>query len=433
MKLAFRLVQIAVGAISLGSSLASAESMDFLKINGQVRSYYFSRLNNAPGVPDANAFSAGGILNIETKPFLGGFGAGISFFTANSLGLNNDKPGHTDVTLMGNGSSLNALGQAFLQYKNSNFLIRAGDQVINTPWLGSSDSRLLPATYQGVYAEIAPIENLKLYGLRINKWKSRTSNDYYKDNLYYPTTYAGDSLYGSASALGAGAQQSSGVAAFGASYTTPAIMAQAWYYDFYKFAKMAYGDATYTYQTGSGFDPFIGAQLIHEENSDSLLNGVKLDTQVGSGVKATASGVKVGMNSPYGQFTLAYNKILSHAGAVGGGALVSPYTVGYATDPLYTTSMIRGLVEQGPGNAIKIAYTKSFLDKKLLLAASYAQYRTTYFGNSHDTYLDLTYFPKGKLKGLSVRDRVEVSNGGTGLNPGNKSFVYNRVMLQYSF
>ncbi|BBP03125.1 hypothetical protein TPL01_25630 [Sulfuriferula plumbiphila] len=433
MKLAFRLVQIAIGAISLGSSLASAESIDFLKINGQARSYYFSRLNNAPGVPDANAFSAGGILNVETKPFLGGFGAGISFFTANSLGLNNDKPGHTDVTLMGNGSSLNALGQAFLQYKNSNFLIRAGDQVINTPWLGSSDSRLLPATYRGVYAEMAPLENLRLYGLRINKWKSRTSNEYYKDNLYYPVSYAGDSMYGAASALGAGAQQSSGVAAVGAAYTTPAITSQAWYYDFYRFARMAYGDATYTYKTGTGFDPFIGAQLIHEENNASLLNGTKVNTQVGSGVKATASGVKVGMNSPYGQFTVAYNEIVSHSGAVGGGALVSPYTVGYATDPLYTTSMIRGLVEQGPGNAIKIGYATSFLDKKVLLAAAYARYRTTYFGNSQDTYLDLTYLPKGRLKGLSVRDRVEVSNGGSGLNPGNKSFVYNRVMVQYSF
>ena len=433
MKLTFRLVQMAIGAISFWSSLAGAEPIDFLNINGQVRSYYLSRISNAPGVQDANAFSVGGILNIETKPFFGGFGAGISFYTANSLGLNDNRPGHTDVTLMGNGTSLNALGQAFLQYKNTNFLIRAGNQVINTPWLGSSDGRLLPATYQGVYVEMAPVENLKLYALRINKWKSRTSSAYFKDNFYYPVTYAGDSMFGSTSVLPATAPESPGVVALGASYKTPALTSQAWYYDFYQFAKLSYADTAYTYKTGSGFDPFIGAQLVYENNSNSLLNGVRLDTQVGSGVKATAGGLKVGANSSYGQFTLAYNKILSHDGAVGGGALVSPYTVGLASDPLYTTSMIRGLVEQGPGNAIKIGYVNSFMDKKVLLATAYARYHTDYFGNSANTYFDLTYFPDGKFKGLSVRDRVEVSNGGTGLNPGNKSFIYNRVMLQYAF
>ena len=433
MKLAFRLVQITLGVISVGSSVASAATPDFLDFSGQVRSYYFSRSNNAPGVPNANAFSLGGILNVETKPFLGGFGVGVSLFTANSLGFNNNQAGRTDVTLMGNGSSLNALGQAFLQYKNSSFLIRGGDQIINTPWLGASDSRLLPATYQGVYAEVKPIENLKVYALRVTKWKSRTSNDYFKDNLYYPTTFAGDSIYGGSGVLGAGTQQSPGAAAVGASFTTSALTSQLWYYDFYQFAKMTYGDATYTFKTGTGFDPFIGAQLIREVNNSSLLNGVKILTQVGSGVNATARGAKAGLNSPYGQFTVAYNQILSHDGSVGGGGLVSPYTVGYATDPLYTTSMIRGLVEQGPGHAVKAGYSQSFLDKKVMFAAAFTRYQTRFFGNSNNTYLDLTYFPTGKLKGLSIRDRVEVSTGGIGVNPGNKAFVYNRVMVQYPF
>ena len=213
MKLAFRLVQITLGVISVGSSLAGAATPDFLDFSGQVRSYYFSRLNNAPGVPNANAFSLAAILNVETKPFLGGFGVGVSLFTANSLGFNNNQAGHTDVTLMGNGSSLNALGQAFLQYKNSSFLIRGGDQIINTPWLGASDSRVLPATYQGVYAEVKPLDNLKIYALRVTKWKSRTSNDYFKDNLYYPITFAGDTTYGGTAVLGAGTQQSTGAAA----------------------------------------------------------------------------------------------------------------------------------------------------------------------------------------------------------------------------
>ncbi|MEB8536893.1 hypothetical protein OW565_11945, partial [Acidithiobacillus ferriphilus] len=138
----------------------------------------------------------------------------------------------------------------------------------------------------------------------------------------------------------------------------------------------------------------------------------------------------------------SYNEILAHPGAVGGGAIISPYTVGYATDPLYTTSMIRGLVELGPGSGWKVKWTQNLFDKRFLLMAALAQYHTYYNGTSDDTYVDLTYFAPGKFKGLSIRDRVEVANGldaynglqgnGIGFNRGH-SFIYNRVMLTYAF
>jgi hypothetical protein len=47
-----------------------------------------------------------------------------------------------------------------------------------------------------------------------------------------------------------------------------------------------------------------------------------------------------------------YNKVEQETGsAIGDGSIISPFTASYATDPLYTTSMIRGLVEAGPGHA----------------------------------------------------------------------------------
>ena len=57
------------------------------RISGQIRSYSYSRLFGAPDVPNASVFSLSGILNVQTAPFLGGFGVGVSFFTANSLGV----------------------------------------------------------------------------------------------------------------------------------------------------------------------------------------------------------------------------------------------------------------------------------------------------------------------------------------------------------
>ncbi len=456
-------ILLAAVAVALTfSTAAQAETLtDFFKqskIDGQIRSYYFSRDYGASGPNTFNqdAFALGGMLNIQTAPFLGGFGAGVSFYTANALGANDFSGAptypHLDATLMGARQSLNALGQAYLQFAIPKMLlIRAGDQVINTPWLNNSDSRLLPATYQGIYAEYSPISAVKLYGLREFRFKSRTSSDYFKDNNYYPATFSGDTLYGGSPALSASAPQTSGTLAFGASADVFGLKAQAWYYDFYQFANTFYGDANYTVKTGTDFDPFIAAQIMRQWSNSSLLDGTKINNSSipATSVNNTSWGVQVGLNySAFsnvigkGQLAWSYNEILPHTGAVGGGAIVSPYTVGLATDPLYTTSMIRGLVELGPGNAWKVKWTQNLLDKSILLMAAFARYHTYFQGASNNTYLDVTYFLPGMFKGFSVRDRVEVSNGlcayngclgnGAGFNKSH-SFIYNRVMLTYTF
>ena len=106
----------------------------------------------------------------------------------------------------------------------------------------------------------------------------------------------------------------------------------------------------------------------------------------------------------------------------------------YATDPLFTTSMIRGLVEIGPGHAWKGRAQYNFFDKKLQLVAAYAKYTSLERGNSHDLYFDIIYNMDSVLKGLQLRDRWERSVGGiANLNPGNESFTYNRVMISYKF
>jgi len=432
--------------LALTSIAAQAETLSQFfaasTINGQIRSYYFNRLYGAPNVPNASSFSIGGLLNIQTAPFLGGFGVGVSFYTANDLGANDLNGGpsypHVDTTLMGPRQSINALGQAYLQYAiPKKLLIRAGDQVINTPWVNNSDSRILPATYQGILAQVTPVKNLSLYGMRIFRWKSRTSADYYKDNLYYPSAYSGDSMYGGsnpAKLITSSSPQTSGTLGFGASYALLGAKAQLWYYDYYQFANMFYGDLKYALKTGTGFDPFIGGQFLREYMNNSLLGNVN----------ATAYGLIGGVNYKTGfgkgSLSLAYNAINPQgAASYGDGSIVSPYTVGYATDPLYTTSMIRGLVELGPGHGWKVKLTQNLFNKQVLLMVAFARYNTYLNGNSNDAYVDLTYFPQGMFKGLSIRDRVEVAaggnmafNNGAGGNIG-QSFIYNRVMLSYAF
>ncbi|WP_426663948.1 hypothetical protein [Rhodanobacter aciditrophus] len=243
-------------------------------------------------------------------------------------------------------------------------------------------------------------------------------------------------MYGGLGGLPATARAMSGTWALGTAYAEGGFKGRAWYYDFIGFARMAYADGSYTFRTGSGLDPFVAAQYVRERagaGSTLAQSQAKLFGVAGSKVGSRAWGADVGVHIPHGGFDLSWNRIARRDGAVGDGGLVSPYTAGWASDPLYTTSMIRGLVEQGPGRAWKARFVYGLLDERLQLAAAYAKYDTARSGRSHDVYFDTAYNFDGRLQGLSLRNRWERSIGGIGLNPGNRPFVYDRVMIAYRF
>jgi len=79
--------------------------------------------------------------------------------------------------------------------------------------------------------------------------------------------------------------------------------------------------------------------------------------------------------------------------------------------------------------ALKISLSQHLFNNRFLFQTSYAQYQLQSAGYANDIYGNLTYFPKGFLKGLSIRDRVGVAHGD--LPTGY--FIYNRVMLTYAF
>lgn len=418
--------------------------LSFLKqtsISGNVRAYDFNRIyshDTQSAQPSQSALSLGGRFDAQTAEFLGGFSIGAGFVTAHSLGFN-DRDGnliHLDQTLAGSHSSLTALSQAYLRYSNAWINIKAGDQNINTPWLSDSDSRLLPSTYQGITVDVTPIEHLHLIGLRVFRWKSRTSSDYFQNNLYYAATYSGDDLRGGAN-TGLTGTDTQGTLAFGTTFADHGLKINLWYYNFEQFANMVYNDTVYTLKTGSGFDPFVGDQYVREWKSNSMLDGASVNTIKGQGVDNVMTGAKAGVNTPYGQLMFSYADITDHRGSVGNGALISPYTVGYTTDPLDTSSMIRGMVDLGPGHALKVRYSDKFFSDQLVLITAFARYHSYTYGGSNNLLLDLAYYPADFVKGLSIRNRAEdavVSNPASGLNPGKaKVFFYDRVQLQYEF
>ena len=407
-------------------------------VDGDLRLYNFNRLYASKTVPNASAFSVAALINAQTGTFLGGFSVGGSFVTANSLGTHSSNPARIDTTLAGPTNSIGAFSQAYLQYKRGMFLFRGGYQYLaDDPWMGNSDARVIPSSYNALMVQVTPATGWNLFAVREYSWKSRTSRGMYPDNLYYPSKYDGDSIYGNNGSLPLGTRTAPGTWEAGTSYVHGGLSAQLRYYDFMHFARSGYAVGSYVFNTNTGFNPVIGAQyLTQNQGSDNRFTetGTKLFGIAGHRVKSQAIGADVGVVIPSGRFDIFYNKLAHEAGAVGGGALISPYTTNYASDPLYTTSMIRGLVETGPGHAWKGKFTYDLFDKKLQLAAAYAKYFTYYRGNSHDLYFDVIYHLDGYLKGLTLRNRWELSNGGiANLNPTNKTFVYNRLMIDYKF
>lgn len=429
---------VASGAVYADDSYGLNDIFTNGHVDGDLRLYNFNRLYDSKTTPNASALSAAALINAQTGSFLGGFSVGASFVTANSFNTHSDTLAKIDTTLAGPNNSLGAFSQAYLQFQRDMVLFRGGYQYLaDDPWMGNNDSRVIPSSYKALMVQITPLTGWKLFAIREYSWKSRTSSGMYEDNLYYPSKFAGDSMYGNNGSLPLHSLSAPGTWEGGTSYVNGGLSAQLRYYDFMNFARTGYGVGSYVFQTDTGFNPVIGAQYLTQNyGSDNRFteNSTKLFGVGGDRVKSQAIGGDLGVVIPNGRFDIFYNKLAHEAGAVGGGALISPYTTNYATDPLYTTSMIRGLVEAGPGRAWKGKFTYDLFDKKLELTAAYAKYITDYRGRSHDLYFDVIYHLDGYLRGLTLRDRWELSNGGIGnLNPTNQTFVYNRVMIDYKF
>jgi len=427
----------------VATSPCTAWAGDFFtdgQVNGLVRAYDYRRMYADPAMPDASAFATALLINLKSGEVGGGVSAAASLVYANALGTRNRPVTRIDVTVMGRENKLSAVSQVYAQFQRAGWVLRAGDQYLDTPWQGSSDSRVLPAAYRALSAQFDATADWAFTIARTFKWKSRTSGRFFPDNLYYPTRFDGDPVYGGNGSLPADARAYSGTWLIGSTYKSRdgAFSGQTWLYSFLHFARMAYTDATLTLPAGHAVTPFVSMQLVEEwtTGSNTLVEtGTRIVGVAGRRVRSEVPGLDVGIEVGRTKADVSWNQVVRQdRGTVGGGALISPFTATYATDPLYTTSMLRGLVEQGPGHAWKARLTQMLLADHLQVVVAYTRYNTLYRGDSHDVYLDLIYRFTGHLKGLQLRNRWERSVGGTNnLNPGNRPFAYNRVMISYAF
>lgn len=400
--------------------------------HGNLRAYFFERAYSQTSVLDQNAFSLGGYAGLVTAP-LHGWQAGLTLGSANSLGLNPESSARIDATLPA--GTVWALSEAYLQWQHRYFLVRGPDQIIDVPWIMASDSRMKPSAYRGVYGEAYPFADFELFkdfsfiGLSVFEFNARAEGTFTPSNLYLPGHAGGSGINALAG------REAPGANAFALTYGKKgdALNAQLWWHRFIDFARLWWLDVNYVHKNSSGYHPILGVQFASQSGDGA--NTITLAGQGPAG-NSQAYGILAGVDTPLARITAAYNGITRDAGSFANGDLLSPYSSGYSTDPLYTTQMIGGMIEkQSPGSAFKAALTTFLFDQQIKGILSHARYFITptgaYKAEPSETDIDITYsFPKDSaLDGLSIRNRFGVMIGN--VNYGH--FYYERLQIQYQF
>lgn len=288
--------------------------------------------------------------------------------------------------------------ELFLEYQYSN-VVQADAGWIgisNSPWMTYYQNNALNmVTYQGAIVNVNPGGGWSLSAFAINGAQLLGENGFSQETMYNSdfdygtgTTDIGNRGTPSTFAMGANWSSSGGM-----------LDARLWGYQFTDYANMAYADTTIKLPVNDDLGFTLGFQgaMQGANGSGNILN----DSGYGSSVDSNMLGAQLGFNYSILGLQLGYNNIWGPSDAYQSGGLISPYTYQYATDPLFTTGWIQGMVERSAGQAYKVAPSLSILDNNLVITPSYQYYATTIIPASSEYDLQISYnIPE--IKGLTV-------------------------------
>ncbi|MBP7653220.1 OprD family outer membrane porin, partial [Candidatus Dependentiae bacterium] len=159
--------------------LLGSELSDYISLNGEARSYFFSG-NYSGKTLTRQDFSIGGKLSMEIKNKANNINLGLTGYTSQGLGLNSDNKAvygllgkNTDNTH----KNYTVLGEIYLLMKYKKYSFKIGRQEINTPWLNIHDSRMTPYTYEAVYGAYTSEKNIFILSY-VDKIKNKNETDF---------------------------------------------------------------------------------------------------------------------------------------------------------------------------------------------------------------------------------------------------------------
>jgi hypothetical protein len=474
----------------------------FFTYSGVMREYYFGRTNGdtcltctPKGSPNATAFNNGGMLhgqiNIPHTPF----SLGATYFGAYPLGAN--WPGPLDnigynpeVDNTVPGYSLGTFGETYLQYKTEGTFFQTGKEVLKasqSPWTPPSDTRITPASFQGTLISTSPTPDLSIGGMYMARFRSRVTSAFNSNTLLTSCNTANptgkgpvEGVKGTFTVPGDGCYKQEttyGFSEFSLGYTfgDSGLVTNAYQYEIYNITSMTWLTAQYNFDKHSKLHPFVGGHFLAENNLGTSVIGTVHNYTSGGQIGATlyhnitlsvgydgspatryvvsvkdCEGTPSSPTSPspgviFGGVPDTSDKSVPKGDVVCfGGGLASPYTVGYTSDPLYTTSLTQGMPEVlKPGTAVRAVLAWQSDNHRVRAYASDAWYNYSLKGSAAgvgngdsraEFDLDAWFFfnpvpATGPYKGLSFRQRY-----GDRTQPfAPFEFKSSRTQLEYDF
>ncbi len=264
--------------------------------------------------------------------------------------------------------------QAYIDYQYKNKLdVIAGNILITTPWVNSFGSNpgatfaMGNNSYQGVMANIQALPSLFITAF--SAWGYLQYPNYLPNQQTFYNTMSGP-------LSGIGETPVYGPSGAGLIWSpVDSYTGQLWLYNFADYANMAYVDNSYHVELSALFSFDFGLQAFSQASTGSALtNQVSLPGQTTSAglISSNGTGGKVALNIANNTTSVSFNNIFG-SGFLNGG-MVTPYTYGMETDPLYTTPALTSLAELGSGYAYTIRNSTQFLDKSLKFNLSASQF-----------------------------------------------------------
>lgn len=447
--------------------------VDDASISGNLRIYDFRRRNsgNAPyPVPqgtvaeqgqsfDRRGTAYGGDISMSTGS-LYGFSAHTSIYTTHPLVSYDDG---VYKGLLGQPQDLTQLTEGFLQYQGQGLRVRAGRQLINTPFANTDMYTLLPRSFYGVSGTLSLFDSFQKHG------PQEVRNSQYEVSQYMPFTYdAGSSTpdmklyfgrftrslgrftdeWSNRNTTGYPVGAQPGLLTAGLQYqqqtSAGGLLGQAWFYNFFNIAKMGYVEAGYQLPplARNGLRPFVRLQALHETDSGSAALGQ---------IDAAIYGGKLGVQGPNWKASILAQYSPVNKGTFRNGGFVHPYSDLSGT--LFDDTMNAGIENSGPGRAYGVRLSGS-VTNNLSMFTRYVWHKAAYGfnGNYYDFsgsqgYPANAVIKKGQigygfdvgftyqlagvnpnLEGLSVSNNLGV----VGWN-GQPTFLNNRLRLIYQF
>jgi len=159
------------------------------------KTFYFN--GDRDNRTDREALAVGGIAKYESASYYG-FSVGTGFYVSTDLlksgwqtaqkgsiengGSENivtkNIAGNTEMVNYKDGSSINSLAEAYIQYSIAKTSIKYGRQRLDTPLMNDYYNRFLPNTFEATLLTNQDLPQTKLLGIYATRWKYKASDEF---------------------------------------------------------------------------------------------------------------------------------------------------------------------------------------------------------------------------------------------------------------